>query len=123
MSKPKKLATILEKRKELEAIQQEIVAEMVHEVGEMTVVLFKASPRDPLWGQIPELKSKLEELAKVFKIRKFKVSVSPQTATATSETDLPPRMGCTPGKQSSGKEERPLFQTRGFVLDIPDGDL
>lgn len=122
MSKPKKLATILEKRRELQVIQREIVAEMIQEVGEMTVVLFKASPRDPVWSRMPELESKLAELAKVSKIRKFKVSLSSQTSTETSETDLP-RLGCTPGKQPPRKKERPSFQTRGFVPDISDSDL
>lgn len=122
MSNSKKLATILKKRKELAAIQQEIVAEMVQEVGAMTVVLFKTSPSDPMWRRMPELEAKLAELAKISKVRKFKVSVSPQTATERSVTDLP-RMGCTPGEQLPGKEERPSFQAKGFVPDIPDGDL
>lgn len=122
MSKPKKLATILEKRKELAAIQQEIVAEMVQEVGTMTVVLFKTSPSNPMWRRMPELESKLAELAKISKVRKFKVSASPQAATERSETDLP-NMGCTPGEQRFEKGERPSFQAKGFVPDIPDGEL
>ena len=122
MSKPKKLATILEKRKELAAIQQEIVAEMVQEVGTMTVVLFKASPSHPMWRRMPELESKLAELAKISKVRKFKVSASPQAPTEKSETDLS-NMGCTPGEQHFEKEGRPSFQAKGFVPDIPDGEL
>ena len=122
MSNSKKLATILEKRKELAAIQQEIVAEMIQEVGAMTVVLFKASPSHPLWRRMPELESRLAELAKISKVRKFKVSVSPPTAAERSVTDLP-NMGCTPGEHRFEKEERPSFQAKGFVPDIPDGEL
>ena len=95
---------------------------MVREVGAMTVVLFKTSPSHPMWRRMPELESRLAELAKISKVRKFKVSVSPQTAAEKSETDLP-NMGCTPGDQPLGKEERPSFQAKGFVPDIPDGDL